>query len=53
MDFFNPTHHRDWQGYTFYLVIFYVLVAVLFSSVAICTWVGWCFMVGQEEQGAG
>jgi hypothetical protein len=32
------------QGYTFYLVIFYVLVAVLFISVAICIWVGWCFM---------
>jgi hypothetical protein len=32
------------QGYTFYLVIFYILVAVLFVSTAICIWVGWCFM---------
>lgn len=32
------------QGYTFYLAIFYILVAVLFLSVAICVWVGWCFM---------
>lgn len=28
----------------FYLVIFYILVAILFVSVAICIWVGWCFM---------
>lgn len=32
------------QGYTFYLAIFYILVAILFISVAICIWVGWCFM---------
>lgn len=32
------------QGYQFYLIIFYILVAVLFISVAICVWVGWCFM---------
>ena len=32
------------QGYMFYLVIFYILVAILFISVAICIWVGWCFM---------
>lgn len=32
------------QGYQFYLVIFYILVAVLFVSVTICIWVGWCFM---------
>jgi hypothetical protein len=28
----------------FYLVIFYILAAILFISVAICIWVGWCFM---------
>jgi hypothetical protein len=32
------------QGYQFYLVIFYILVAILFISVSICVWVGWCFM---------
>lgn len=32
------------QGYQFYLIIFYILVAILFVSVAICVWVGWCFM---------
>jgi hypothetical protein len=32
------------QGYMFYLVIFYILAAILFISVAICIWVGWCFM---------
>lgn len=32
------------QGYEFYLVIFYIMVAILFISVAICIWVGWCFM---------
>eukprot|EP00882_Tetradesmus_deserticola_P017752 GHRQ01019038.1.p3 GENE.GHRQ01019038.1~~GHRQ01019038.1.p3 ORF type:complete len:124 (-),score=25.09 GHRQ01019038.1:955-1326(-) len=32
------------QGYKFYLVIFYILAAILFISVAICVWVGWCFM---------
>eukprot|EP00882_Tetradesmus_deserticola_P006573 GHRQ01006917.1.p1 GENE.GHRQ01006917.1~~GHRQ01006917.1.p1 ORF type:complete len:1485 (+),score=562.58 GHRQ01006917.1:723-5177(+) len=31
-------------GYKFYLVIFYILAAILFISVAICVWVGWCFM---------
>lgn len=31
------------QGYQLYLVIFYILVATLFISVAICIWVGWCF----------
>jgi len=25
-------------------VIFYILVAILFISVFICIWVGWCFM---------
>eukprot|EP00879_Flechtneria_rotunda_P025714 GHRR01027353.1.p1 GENE.GHRR01027353.1~~GHRR01027353.1.p1 ORF type:complete len:302 (+),score=55.01 GHRR01027353.1:224-1129(+) len=33
-----------YKGYMFYLVIFYILVAILFISVAICVWVGWCFM---------
>lgn len=28
----------------FYLIIFYILVALLFVSVVICVWVGWCFM---------
>lgn len=32
------------QGYTFYLAIFYIMVSILFISVAICVWVGWCFM---------
>jgi hypothetical protein len=31
------------QGYRFYLIVFYVLVATLFVSTGICTWVGWCF----------
>jgi hypothetical protein len=31
------------QGYTFYLIVFYILVATLFISVGICIWVGWCF----------
>ncbi len=31
------------QGYTFYLAIFYILVSILFGSVAILIWVGWCF----------
>lgn len=35
---------RALQGYTFYLIIFYMLVAVLYASVVICIWVGWCFM---------
>lgn len=32
------------QGYKFYLGVFYVLATTLFLSVAICVWVGWCFM---------
>jgi len=32
------------QGYKFYLVVFYILAGILFISVAICIWVGWCFM---------
>jgi hypothetical protein len=35
-----PSHP---QGYTFYLVVFYILVGVLFTSIGICVWVGWCF----------
>ncbi|WIA28374.1 hypothetical protein OEZ86_010920 [Tetradesmus obliquus] len=31
-------------GYKFYLVVFYILAGILFISVAICIWVGWCFM---------
>ena len=31
------------QGYRFYLIVFYVLVATLFTSTGICIWVGWCF----------
>ena len=31
------------QGYRFYLIVFYILVAVLFTSTGICIWVGWCF----------
>jgi hypothetical protein len=31
------------QGYRFYLIVFYVLVATLFTSTGICVWVGWCF----------
>lgn len=31
------------QGYTFYLVVFYILVVILFLSAAVCIWVGWCF----------
>ena len=31
------------QGYRFYLIFFYVLVATLFAATGICIWVGWCF----------
>jgi len=37
----NHTVHK--QGYRFYLIIFYILVATLFTSAGICIWVGWCF----------
>lgn len=36
-------HAATPQGYRFYLIVFYILVAVLFASAAICVWVGWCF----------
>jgi hypothetical protein len=38
----TPTR-RHKQGYTFYLSVFYLLVALLFLSLALCAWVGWCF----------
>jgi hypothetical protein len=41
---FTPHCPSTPQGYMFYLVIFYILAAILFISVAICIWVGWCFM---------
>jgi hypothetical protein len=40
----DQTFHVHLQGYMFYLVIFYILAGILFTSVAICIWVGWCFM---------
>ncbi len=30
-------------GYKFYTIVFYILSAMLFISVAICVWVAWCF----------
>jgi hypothetical protein len=40
----HPPHSSLLQGYRFYLIVFYVLVATLFVSTGICIWVGWCFM---------
>lgn len=31
------------QGYFFYTVAFYLMVAMLAISVAVCIWVAWCF----------
>ncbi|KAG2422329.1 hypothetical protein HXX76_016114 [Chlamydomonas incerta] len=30
-------------GYKFYLVVFYLLSAMLYVCIAICVWVAWCF----------
>ncbi|GIL79405.1 hypothetical protein Vretimale_18290 [Volvox reticuliferus] len=30
-------------GYKFYVIVFYLLSAMLYVSVAICVWVAWCF----------
>ncbi|KXZ48338.1 hypothetical protein GPECTOR_28g744 [Gonium pectorale] len=30
-------------GYKFYVVVFYILSAMLYVSVIICVWVAWCF----------
>ena len=37
------TQQKKPKGYTFYLSVFYTLVALLLVSTAICVWVGWCF----------
>lgn len=40
LEFHKPV---SYQGYTFYLAIFYILCGTLFFSVALCVYVAWCF----------
>jgi len=40
LEFHKPI---SYQGYTFYLAIFYLVVGTLYASVALCVYTAWCF----------
>ncbi len=39
----HDTLTRTTQGYSFYIIILYILAGALALSIILCVWVGWCF----------